>query len=249
MLKKIWIITLFPEFFAPLVNCGVTGQALRGERGRKIDLECVQLRNFSPKNYKGVDDTPYGGGVGLVMRADVLENALIEGVQKPGGYRDIKKDLHVVFASPRGSVWSNVHARKMAQKFSTNENQKDLVFICGRYEGIDERFIEKYVDEEISLGDFILTGGELATMVIIDTFMRFFEGVLGNKLSSEFESFEDGLLEYPQYTKPQDFQGLMVPEVLTKGNHAHIERYRNEERIRVTKKFRPDLLEKYKDKK
>ncbi len=249
MLKKIWIITLFPEYFSPLINCGVTGQALRGERGRKIDLECIQLRNFSPKNYKGVDDTPYGGGVGLVMRADVLENALIEGVFKAGGYSDLKKDLHVVFASPRGTVWSNKVARDMANLFSTNENEKDLVFICGRYEGIDERFIESYVDQEFSLGDFILTGGELPTMVFIDSFMRFFEGVLGNKLSAEFESFEDGLLEYPQYTKPSDFNGNKVPEVLLKGNHALIEKYRSDERVRVTKKYRPDLLVNLKDKK
>jgi tRNA (guanine37-N1)-methyltransferase len=243
-MKKIWIITLFPDYFDPLINFGITGSALRGERGNKIEIKTVQLRNFTPRDYKGVDDSPYGGGAGMVMRADVLKEALLNGVIAPGEYgEDWREKLHVVFPGPRGKTWDNSYCKNFAARFST-EDAKDLVFICGRYEGIDERFLSLYVNELISLGDFILTGGEIAVMAIIDSSLRFFKGVLGNKESSEQESFQSNTLEHPQYTRPKVFDGLEVPEILLSGHHLNIEKYQREESLRITKLHRPDLLEK-----
>lgn len=247
-MKKIWIVTLFPDYFDSLINSGIVGQALRGERGKAPEIITVQLRNFTTNDYKGVDDSPYGGGPGMVIRADVLKRSL-EYVVMAGNYgSDYKGKLHVVFPSPRGAVWSNSSAKEFAGQFS-NENSKDLVFICGRYEGIDERFIQLYVDEQVSIGDFILSGGEIATMAIIDSFIRFFKGVLGNKESSELESFQTNLLEHPQYTRPPLFEGVEVPAVLISGHHQNIEKYKKDESLRITKLYRPDLLKKLSDKK
>ncbi|MBY0415915.1 MAG: tRNA (guanosine(37)-N1)-methyltransferase TrmD, partial [Bdellovibrionales bacterium] len=142
---------------------------------------------------------------------------------------------------PRGKTWDNSYCKYFAGRFS-HEDSKDLVFICGRYEGIDERFLNLYVDEQISLGDFILTGGEIPTMAIIDSSLRFFTGVLGNKESSLQESFQTNMLEHPQYTKPKVFDGVSVPDVLTSGHHQNIEKYQKEESLRITKLHRPDLL-------
>lgn len=246
-MKKIWIITLFPQYFEPLVSCGILGSALRGERKANVEIQCVDPRYFTPKNFKGVDDSPYGGGAGMVMRADVLKDTLINGVVIPGNYGENFKDkLHIVFPGPRGKTWNNEYCKDFALRFSSNESSKDLVFICGRYEGIDERFIELYVDEIVSLGDFILTGGEIPTMAIIDSFMRFFDGVLGNKESFLQESFQSNLLEHPQYTRPKVFDGLEVPEILTSGNHKLINEYQKSESLRITKLHRPDLLNKEK---
>lgn len=243
-MKKIWIITLFPNYFDPLVNFGITGSALRGERGNKIDVLTVQLRNYTPKDYKGVDDSPYGGGAGMVMRADVLKEALMKGVVEAGGYgENFKEKLHVIFPGPRGKTWDNKYCKNFAERFS-NVNAKDLVFICGRYEGIDERFLNLYVDEQISLGDYILTGGEIPTMAIIDSALRFFSGVLGNKESATQESFQQNLLEHPQYTRPKVFDGVDVPEILMSGHHEKIAKYQSDEAIRITKIHRPDLLSK-----
>lgn len=242
-MKKIWIITLFPQYFEPLKNHGITGSALRGERGAQIEIIPVELRKFTPKDFKGVDDSPYGGGAGMVMRADVLKTALIDGIVNVGGYgENWKQKLHVVFPGPRGKTWDNSYCKDFAKRF--NDLDRDLVFICGRYEGIDERFIELYVDEMISLGDFILTGGEIPTMAMIDSFMRFTDGVLGNKASAEYESFQSNRLEHPQYTRPKIFDGLEVPEILTSGNHKNIEKYQKDEALRITQIHRPDLLKK-----
>lgn len=243
-MKKIWIITLFPNYFDSLINFGITGSALRGERGSKIEIKTIQLRNYTPKDYKGVDDSPYGGGAGMVMRADVLKEALVSGVVADGGYGDNWKDkLHVVFPGPRGKTWDNSYCKDFAARFSKDES-KDLVFICGRYEGIDERFLNLYVDEQISLGDYILTGGEIPTMAIIDSALRFFSGVLGNKESSMQESFQANMLEHPQYTKPKVFDGESVPDVLVSGHHQNIEKYQKAESLRITRLHRPDLLKK-----
>jgi tRNA (guanine37-N1)-methyltransferase len=176
--KKIWILTLFPEYFAPLKEYGVLGSALRNERSDELEFELlpVQISDYSPKSFKGVDDSPFGGGVGMVMRPDVLKEALIKGVVENGGYKSLD-ELHVVCPMPRGKVWNTNIAKDFGKRFSKDE-RKDLVFICGRYEGIDERFLDMYVDEFISLGDYILTGGELAVMVILDSAMRFVPGVL-----------------------------------------------------------------------
>lgn len=234
-MKKIWIITLFPNYFDSLINFGITGSALRGERGSNLEIKTIQLRNYTPKDYKGVDDAPYGGGAGMVMRADVLKEAFMKGIVEDGGYGDnFKEKLHVVFPGPRGKTWDNSYCKEFASRFS-NEASKDLVFICGRYEGIDERFLNLYVDEQISLGDFIFTGGEIPTMAIIDSFMRFFSGVLGNKESAEHESFQSNMLEHPQYTRPKVFDGIEVPEILTSGHHQNIAKYQREEGLRITK--------------
>ncbi len=222
------------------MSAGVIGAALRGERGDVIfNIKIINIRDFAMTKYKSVDDTPYGGGPGMVMRADILENALLTGVVVAGKYgENFKERLNVICPSPRGQVWNNVEAKKMALKI---KEEKDLVFICGRYEGIDERFLDKYVDQFISMGDFVLSGGELAVMTIIDSSMRFVPGVLLNQDSSVQDSFEDGLLECPQYTKPQEFSGVKVPEVLMNGNHKKIVEYQLDEKIKMTKKYRPDL--------
>jgi tRNA (guanine37-N1)-methyltransferase len=236
---RIWIISLFPEFFGPLKECGVLGAAIRGDRGISIDLNLVQLRSFSDMGYKGVDDSPYGGGPGMVIRADVLEKALMEGVVKAGNYgEDYRSKIKIILPTPRGKSWNNIEAKQL----SLLSDSSDLVFICGRYEGIDERFINEYVDFEFTIGDYILTGGEIPTMALIDSFLRFKKGTLGNYESSFNESFESGLLEYPQYTKPQVFKNVKVPEVLLSGDHKKIHDYRLSESKRITLKYRPDLL-------
>lgn len=240
IVRKIWILTLFPEYFKPLLECGISGSAFRGERSEnlKFEVEFVNIRDYSTTKYKSVDDSPFGGGPGMVMRADILRDALVKGVVEKGGYSDLSQ-LYVVYTSPRGTVWNNKVAREFGTKTMT---EKDIVFICGRYEGIDERFLQKYVNEFFSLGDFVLTGGELAVMTMMDSAVRFVPGILGNKLSSEYDSFEDGLIEYPQYTKPQEFEGMGVPEVLLSGHHKNIEKWQLEQKKEMTKKLRPDLL-------
>lgn len=245
MKRKIWIVTLFPDYFTPFLNCGIAGSALRGERQHQLELKTVSLREFTLDNYKGVDDSPYGGGAGMVMRADVLLNAIEKGIVLPGGYNlnNFKEELHFVYTGPRGKVFNSKEAKIFSSKFDVNF-KKDLVFICGRYEGIDERFLENYIDETISVGDFILTGGEIPVMLIIDASLRFVDGVLGNKKSSESESFEESLLEHPQYTRPKEFENKAVPEVLLSGNHEKIKEFRKSECLRITKMFRPDLLKK-----
>jgi tRNA (guanine37-N1)-methyltransferase len=246
-MKKIWIITLFPDYFDPLINSGIVGQALRNIRGNGPEIKTIQLRDFTSNDYKGVDDSPYGGGPGMVLRADVLKRAL-EYIVDIGNYGlDFRDKLHIVFPGPRGNKWNNSYVKEFSKKFS-DDNSRDLVFICGRYEGIDERFIDLYVDEQISIGDYILSGGELATMVIIDSFMRFFAGVLGNKASSESESFQSNLLEHPQYTRPPVFENIEVPSILISGHHKNIEKFKLAESIRITQLYRPDLLDKDKGK-
>lgn len=242
MKKKVWILTLFPEYFKPLLECGISGQAFRGERSESIQFELhfVNIRDYSKGNYKSVDDSPYGGGPGMVMRADILRDALIEGVVQKGSYTSTD-DLHVIYTSPRGKVWNNKVAREFGQNILSHPT-KDVVFICGRYEGVDERFLEKYVDDYYSIGDYVLTGGEIAVLSMLDSSVRFVPGILGNKLSSEYDSFEDGLIEYPQYTRPQEFEGMQVPEILRSGHQKKIAEYQMEEKKKMTKKFRPDLL-------
>lgn len=242
ILRKIWILTLFPEYFKPLLECGISGSAFRGERSEniKFEIQFVNIRDYSMTKYKSVDDTPYGGGPGMVMRADILRDALVKGVVEKGGYESLDQ-LQVIYTSPRGKVWNNKVAREFGKEVLGHE-AKDVVFICGRYEGVDERFLQKYVNEYYSLGDFVLTGGELAVMTMLDSAVRFVPGILGNKLSSEYDSFEDGLIEYPQYTKPQDFEGMPVPDILMSGHHKNIEKWQLEQKKEMTKKWRPDLL-------
>lgn len=243
MIKNIWVLSMFEDYFDRFTDYGVIGQVFRGDRIGEVEFKfhSVSIPAHCKKGFKGVDDSPYGGGVGMIMRPDVLENALLEGVVKAGGYTDIKEELHIVCPAPRGVSWNHEVAVDFAKRNLSSES-KDLVFICGRYEGIDERFLELYVNEFISLGDFILTGGELATMVILDSAMRFSPGVLGNKLSAVDESFHENKLEYALYTKPFSFAGLEVPEELKSGNHKRIVEFKEKSSEEMTAKYRPDLL-------
>lgn len=246
MIKRIWVLTMFETYFDRFLDLGVLGRVFRDERSIDIrfEFESVPIAKFCQKGFKGVDDSPFGGGVGMIMRPDVLRQALIEGVINPGGYdlSKIKQQLHVVCPAPRGKTWNQAHARAFAQQYLSPKGKKDLVFICGRYEGIDERFLENYVDQFISLGDFILTGGELAVMAILDSALRFTPGVLGNKLSAQEESFADGKLEYALYTRPKEFEGNLVPDALSSGHHQKINDFKQRSSENMTKKYRPDLL-------
>ena len=253
MIKRIWVITLFPGYFDALLEGGVAGAALRGERSEnpedRFELNCVNPRNFTPKDFKGVDAGPFGGGAGMVMRADVLKNTFDKGIVEVGGYGENYKDkLHFVYPCPRGSKWDLNVCKEFAKNSLDFSVDKDIVFLCGRYEGVDERFLKNYVDEYISLGDFILTGGELAVMTILDSAIRYVPGILGNKLSAIEESFEDGLLEHPVFTKPREFQGELVPDALLSGHHKKIQEYYHNEKLEMTKKYRPDLFEQYQSK-
>ena len=235
--RTVHIITLFPELFQGFLHYGVVGR-LFGEEGL-LEANFVRPGDHCPKGHKGVDDTPYGGRPGMAIKADVLRDSLVEGVLKPFGLN--RSDIHIVMPDPTGSIFDHKKARLFCREYF-NDEAKDVVFVCGRYEGVDERFVQRYVDEKISLGDFVLSGGELATMAILDASLRFLPNTLGNKLSVDEESFEDGLLDDPLYTRPALFESLGIPEVLTKGNHRLIREYRHGERLRVTAEARPDML-------
>ena len=245
--KHIWILTLFPEMFEGFLNKGLIGAALSGNKGLGYDVHLVQIRDHAPKDYKGVDDSPFGGGPGMVMRPDVLKSAFFDGVVTVGGYsRDnFKQQLRVFLAGPRGRVWNSECAKQFSSQYLMPGTPHDLVFICGRYEGIDERFIQAYVDFELSLGDFILSGGELAIMAFLDSALRHIPGVLGNADSVVAESFEGDLLEQPQYTRPREFEGCLVPEVLLSGHHEKVAKWQMEQRIHLTQIHRPDLFQKF----
>ncbi|MDB9787199.1 tRNA (guanosine(37)-N1)-methyltransferase TrmD [Bacteriovoracaceae bacterium] len=245
MSRKIWIMTLFPEYFHALKSAGVVARSFEGES--RIELNLVQIREFSKNNYKGVDDAPYGGGPGMVMRADVLADAFWQGIVGPGGYgktlSEVKKRLTVIFPTPIGKVWSAPMAEEWAEQLSTSE--KDLVFLCGRYEGVDQRFIDRYVDVEVSLGDYILSGGEIAVVTMLDSMLRF--RVLGNQRSLGEESFSntlDGGLEGPQYTRPRVFEDMQVPDVLVSGHQKKIKEFQQKQGRILTANRRPDLRNK-----
>ncbi len=187
-----------------------------------------------------MDDTPYGGGPGMIMRADFLKDALLKGAIEAGEYSSLTQ-LEVIYTSPRGKVWNSQVAREFSQDFLSS-SPKNIVFIAGRYEGIDERFLSLYVNRYYSVGDYVLTGGEIVIMAMLDSAVRFLPHVLGNKLSIEADSFEDGFIEYPQYTIPREFDGLEVPAVLLEGHHKKIQQWQEEQKLAMTKKFRPDLI-------
>lgn len=223
---RIDILTLFPEMFAPL-NESILGRA---QNKGVLQINTVYIRNFSLDKHLKCDDAPFGGGAGMVMTPQPVCDC-IKSV-------DPEHKAHRIYMSPRGKLLTVPIARQYAQKYDW------LVILCGHYEGIDQRIIDLYIDEEISIGDFVLTGGELPAMVLSDVVSRFVPGVLGCDASSEDESFSDGLLEYPQYTRPQTYEGLSVPEVLLSGHHENIEKWRREKSLEITRKNRPDLLEK-----
>lgn len=227
---KFTTLTLFPEFIESIKGYSIIRRAI--ENGL-ISVESINIRDFAINKHGQVDDYPYGGGQGMVMMVEPVYKA-IESVKT--------EDSHVVFLSPQGKVLN----QKLIKDLSKKEH---IVLLCGHYEGIDERIIENYIDEEISIGDYVLTGGEIPAMVLIDSVSRMIDGVLASSEAYEDESHMDGLLEYPQYTRPQEFMGLKVPDVLLSGNHQEIEKYRREMSILQTKKKRPDLFKFIKDKK
>ena len=221
------IFTLYPEYFPGYLNKGLFGKAM----SEKIwNLETVNIRDYSFDKHKTVDDTPYGGGNGMLIKADVLAKSLDE---------KIKEKEKIIYLSPKGKLFNH----KYAKEFSS---EKSLNLICGHFEGIDERIIQSRNIEEISIGDFVLSGGEAAAFIILDAVLRFLPGVLGNENSTEEESFENGLLEYPQYTKPQIWEDKSVPDVLLSGDHAKIKDWRLTQSEAITRDRRPDLWQKYK---
>ena len=222
------VITLFPELIQSYLKDALLAKAIAAG---SVQVQVVDLRNFSQKKYNSVDDTVFGGGDGMLLQCRPLELAL-ESVL--AGSNDLKR-RKVIYLSPQGSRW---HAGR-AKEFS---NLDEVVLICGRYAGVDQRFLHQYVDAEISLGDFVLSGGELAALAVIESVSRYIPGVLGHDLSAAHDSFEDGLLEAPQFTKPQIENGFEVPSVLLSGNHLKIMEWRKNCSILVTLKKRPDLI-------
>ena len=218
---KIDVLTLFPEMFNSL-NCSIIGKAIEKNI---IDINLINIRDFSKDKHKKVDDTPYGGGAGMIMKPDVVYDA----------YKSIKdENAKVIYLSPQGKVLDQEKVEQLSK-------EEHLVLLCGHYEGIDQRVLDEIVDEEISIGDYVLTGGELPAMVVIDSVSRYIEGVIKKESISE-ESFSNGLLEYPQYTRPEEFLGKKVPEVLISGHHENINKWRQEQSLKITKLKRPDLL-------
>jgi len=219
------VVTLFPEMFRAITESGITSRAL--QQGL-WDLRTWNPRDFTANNYRTVDDRPFGGGPGMVMLAEPLEKAL-DAVKAAGGGR-------VVYLSPQGSRLEHKRVMDLAQ-------EKSLTLLCGRYEGVDERLLSRRVDEELSIGDFVLSGGELAAMALVDAVVRQLPGALGDETSALHESFADGLLDCPQYTRPVEFAGEKVPEVLMSGHHENIRRWRLKQALGRTWLRRPALLE------
>lgn len=218
---KIDVLTLFPEMFNSL-NYSIIGKAIEKNI---IEINLINIRDFSKDKHKKVDDTPYGGGAGMIMKPDVVYDA----------YKSVKdENAKVIYLSPQGKVLDQKKVEELSK-------EQHLVLLCGHYEGIDQRVLDEIVDEEISIGDYVLTGGELPAMVVIDSVSRYIEGVIKKESTSE-ESFSNGLLEYPQYTRPEEFLGKKVPEVLISGHHENINKWRQEQSLKITKLKRPDLL-------
>ena len=221
------VLTLFPEMIQNCLGESITGRAIRNG---SITLNTVNIRNFTDNKHGHVDDYPYGGGAGMVMQPEPVYKAYNSVASAIDG------KVRVIYLTPQGKVFNQA----MAEDFAKEEN---LIFLCGHYEGIDERVLNRIVTDNVSIGDYVLTGGELPAMVMIDAISRKVSGVLGNDDSSEIETFYDNLLEYPQYTRPEVFDGERVPDVLMSGHHANIDKWRREKSLERTYDFRPDLLE------
>ena len=228
-----YVLNLFPEMIENCFNASITGRATKNGL---LSLKSIDIRDFSTNKYKKVDDYPCGGGGGIIIRPDYVYNAYEYAVnlakEKTG------KVPRVVYMTPQGEQFSQEKAKEFAE-------EESLIILCGHYEGIDERVLNKIVTDNISIGDYVLTGGELAACVVMDAVSRFVPGVLGNADSAYSDTFSDGLLEHPQYTKPEEFMGEKVPPVLLSGHHANIDKWRYEQKLLRTMKARPDLFDKY----
>lgn len=222
------VLTLFPEMIEQGMNTSIIGRAIAGGY---LSVDAINIRDYAFNKHQKVDDYPYGGGAGMLMQAEPVYLAY-QSIEEKIGYRP-----RVVYLTPQGSVFNQTMARDFAR-------EKDLVFLCGHYEGIDERVLEEVVTDFVSIGDYVLTGGELPAMVMMDAVSRMVPGVLSNQESGETESFAGNLLEYPQYSRPEEWHGKKVPPVLLSGHHANIEAWRREQSILRTAKNRPDLLKK-----
>ncbi|MEM7169910.1 MAG: tRNA (guanosine(37)-N1)-methyltransferase TrmD [Pseudomonadota bacterium] len=224
------VLTIFPEMFPGSLGLSLAGKALaKGD----WHLDVLDLRDFAKDKHRSVDDTPFGGGAGMVMRPDVIDGAFAASADQPGP---------LVYLSPRGRVLTQDLAKEMA-------DGPGVRILCGRYEGVDQRVLDAWQVEEFSIGDFVLSGGELAAQVLVDAVVRLLPGVMGNSESWSEESFEEGLLEYPHYTRPAEWQGRDVPAVLTTGHHEKIRQWRQAKAEETTKERRPDLWQRYREKK
>lgn len=222
------VMTLFPDMVRGVLSESIIGRA---QSGGLIEVACHDIREFSKDKHRKVDDTPYGGGVGMVMSCqpiydcyESIANAIPEGSK-----------TRVIYMSPKGRMFSHSVAKELSE-------YDNLIFLCGHYEGVDQRVIDEIVDEEISIGDYVVTGGEIPACIVIDAVSRLLDGVLASSECYEGESVASGILEYPQYTKPREFRGREVPDILLSGDHAKIDRWRLEEAVRITKERRPDML-------
>ncbi len=228
------IITIFPEFFREVIDCGILRRA---RNAGLVEVTAHDLRQWTTDKHHIVDDRPFGGGDGMILKPEPIftgVEALVGATRK----EDYPANTRVVLLSPQGQVFTQALAQDFAQ------NASRIVLLCGRYEGVDERVAEALATDEISIGDYVLSGGEPAAVVVVDSVVRLLPGALGSETSALFESFSEGLLDHPQYTRPPDFRGMKVPEVLLSGNHAEIERWRKEAAIEKTRRKRPDLLKK-----
>jgi len=226
------IITIFPEFFREVIDCGILRRA---RNAGLVEITAHDLRQWTTDKHHVVDDRPFGGGDGMVLKPEPIFTA-VEALTGASRREDCAAKTRVMLLSAQGRVFSQPLAQEIAQ------HTAHVVLICGRYEGVDERVAEALVTDEISIGDYVLSGGEPAATVVIDAVVRLLPGALGSDTSAVFESFSEGLLDHPQYTRPPEFRGMKVPEVLLSGNHAEIERWRKEAAIAKTRRKRPDLL-------
>ena len=230
------IITIFPEFFRETIDCGIVRRA---RNAGLVQITAHDLRQWTTDKHHVVDDRPFGGGDGMVLKPEPIF-AAVEALTGASRREDLPPKTRVVLLSAQGEVFSQPLAQELAQAWAQSDFQ--IVLLCGRYEGVDERVSEALITDEISIGDYVLSGGEPAAMVVIDAVVRLLPGALGSETSAVFESFSEGLLDYPQYTRPPEFRGMKVPEVLLSGNHAEIARWRKQAALEKTQRKRPDLL-------
>ena len=222
---RIDVLTLFPNMFEPIRESIIS----RAIKSQKLEINVINIRDYSKDKHKKCDDYTFGGGPGMLM----MPQPIYDAITSIDGYQDALK----IYLSPKGKVFNQGESKRLSK-------YNHLILLCGHYEGVDQRVLDLLIDEEISIGDYVLTGGELPAMVLIDSVSRLIDGVLGGDESAEIETFKDNLLEYPQYTKPREFMGISVPEVLISGDHAKVDKWRREQAEKLTKERRPDLIDK-----